>query len=88
MPAIEGMTEGEEDAVIESASDALMGGEDPNGEGFEGELLELRREAASCAGAGFRTFFGGGTVGPLPLITAEPVDLGAVAFRGFFTAGF
>lgn len=43
VPAIEVRNEGDDAIEVLSISDALIGGEDPSGEGFGGELLELRR---------------------------------------------
>lgn len=52
-PAIEVGNEGDDAAEVLSISDALIGGEEPRGDGFGGELLELRRAKLSREGSDF-----------------------------------
>lgn len=76
-PAIEVGNEGDDAAEVLSISDALIGGEEPSGDGFGGELLELLRAKLSREGSDFGCGEGALTL-PLPFLFAvdELFDFG------------
>lgn len=88
-PAIEVGNEGDDAAELLSISDALIGGEEPSGDGFGGELLELRRAKLSREGSGlgFRDDDGVLTLPFLFAAADELFDFG-VSRRCFFTGDF
>lgn len=90
VPAIEVRNEGDDAAEVLSISDALIGGEEPSGEGFGGELLELLRAKLSREGSDLGLCGGGALVLPLLFATTEDdelFDFGA-SRRCFFTGDF
>lgn len=77
---------GDDAADVLSTSDALIGGDEPSGDGLGGEPLALRRPACS-----FETVLlllgGGAFTYPLDLAAGDAVALGADV-GGFFVGDF
>lgn len=82
-PAIDVRNEGDDAVELLSISDALIGGEEPSGDGFGGELLELRRAKLSREGSDLG-FCDGVLTLPFLLAVDKLFDFGA-SRRCFFT---
>lgn len=83
-PAIEVGNEGDDAVELLSISDALIGGEEPSGDGFGGELLELRRAKLSREGSDLEFCDEGVLTLPFLLVVDKLFDFGA-SRRCFFT---
>lgn len=83
-PAIDVGNEGDDAAELLSISDALIGGEEPSGDGFGGELLELRRAKLSREGSDLGFCDEGVLTLPFLLAVDKLFDFGA-SRRCFFT---